>query len=82
MASCKCGRKWSGLNQAHCASGCHEHFSTVSHFDKHRATGHCQHPAAIRDRNGEPVLRASDGPFGITWVSAKERPEHLKREAS
>lgn len=35
MAKCNCGKTWNGKAEAPC-SGCHEHFKSVSAFDKHR----------------------------------------------
>ena len=73
---CLCGRKWHSLTQAHCSSGCHQHFSTVANFDKHRpGSGGCQDPAALTNRKGEPVFKAVKDVWGITWKSAVERPE-------
>lgn len=83
MASCRCGRRWTGLAQAHCASGCHAHFGSVRGFDRHRATGHCADPGTIATRAGKPVFRADDGPLGITWVLATDRihPGQVRRLA-
>ena len=38
-----CGRKWSALEEAHCAA-CHHHFSSDSAFDTHQRIDHksCQ----------------------------------------
>lgn len=73
MANCNCGRNWTGLAQAHCTV-CHEHFSTVGNFDKHRGTGTCQHPADVATRRGEPVLKPVSNRFGVTWVGFGEHP--------
>jgi hypothetical protein len=35
MSGCGCGAAWTGLGMAHCTV-CHETFSTVSNFDRHR----------------------------------------------
>lgn len=72
-ASCKCGRRWSGLGQAHC-SICHRHFSTVTNFDRHKPSyDGCLDPAAITNRRtGNPVLKLSSGPLGGTWVGFGE----------
>lgn len=71
-ATCRCGRTWTGLNQAHCAI-CHRHFSSVAHFDRHRPSyDGCLDPAAILKRSGEPVFKLSAGPLGHTWVGAGE----------
>lgn len=72
-ARCGCGREWDGANQAHCTV-CHRHFSTVANFDRHRPSyDGCLDPAHIVNaRTGQPVLKASEGPFGTTWVGAGE----------
>jgi hypothetical protein len=82
MASCRCGREWSGLAQAHCPT-CHEHFGSVQGFDRHRRSGQCQDPAGITARTGRRVLRSAEGPFGGTWVLDSDRihPQHAKRIA-
>lgn len=36
---CGCGVRWSGYKTAHCCA-CHETFSTVSNFDRHRQGPH------------------------------------------
>jgi hypothetical protein len=53
MASCAmCGARWGGLRTAHC-DACHETFTVVAAFDKHRAGSHtdrgrrCIDPAAV-----------------------------------
>ena len=72
-ASCTCGRKWTGLAQAHCTV-CHRHFSTVANFDRHRpGTKGCQDPASLTKRNGEAAFKASEGPYGTTWMDSRER---------
>jgi hypothetical protein len=51
-ASCaRCRARWGGLKTAHC-SACHETFTVVAAFDKHRAGSHargryCLDPAAV-----------------------------------
>lgn len=71
-ATCRCGRTWTGLNQAHC-SICHRHFSSPANFDRHRPSyDGCLDPAGIQRRNGDPVLKAVSGPLGITWTGAGE----------
>lgn len=37
---CRCGKHWSSLVWAHC-SVCHETFSRVRNFDRHRKNGVC-----------------------------------------
>ena len=82
MASCNCGRNWTGLAQAHCTV-CHEHFGSVRGFDRHRSTGRCQDPAGIVARSGRRVFRNADGGLGGTWVLDTDRvhPQHAKRLA-
>jgi hypothetical protein len=70
---CNCGRKWRGLSQAHCPT-CHAHFSSVDAFDRHRpGTAGCQDPSTMVDKLGVRVYKASEGPFGTTWV--RDRPD-------
>lgn len=82
IATCQCGRSWSGNNQAHCRM-CHEHFSTVKNFDAHRpgprkrdGSPTCGTPATItrtkRDGTVVPVLRSVKYADGPTWVSYTE----------
>jgi hypothetical protein len=73
-AGCNCGRTWTGLSQAHCSSGCHAHFGSVWGFDRHRSTGRCVDPATITTGSGRCVFRKDDGPLGVTWVRADDRP--------
>lgn len=51
MTTCpRCLDQWGGLGTSHCA-GCHNTFTTVTSFDKHRTGSHgygtraCLHPA-------------------------------------
>lgn len=82
MGSCiKCGRHWTGLAQAHCAAtGCHQHFSTVANFDRHRPGGHCQPPGDVHGRDGQPLLKPVVNRFGITWVQNRERPDDIGQD--
>jgi hypothetical protein len=74
---CSCRRLWTGLAQAHCPT-CHEHFSSVAAFDRHRPRGICQHPSTVARRNGDPVFRASENRYGTTWVTYDSRPHPHK----
>jgi hypothetical protein len=57
---CGCGVRWAGYNTCHCASGCHETFTSPTAFDAHRnrraADGGCLDPVTVglvlRDRAG------------------------------
>jgi hypothetical protein len=66
--SCNCGRRWAGMAQAHCSSGCHAHFGSVRAFDRHRAGGQCNDPATMRTKDGKPVFKAVHNHLGTTWV--------------
>lgn len=53
MTTCvRCRKSWGGLKTAHCTA-CHETFTVVSAFDKHRAgshahsTRHCVAPESV-----------------------------------
>jgi hypothetical protein len=53
MVSCvRCPARWGGLKTAHC-NACHQTFTVVAAFDKHRAGSHthddrhCLDPAAV-----------------------------------
>jgi hypothetical protein len=82
MAGCNCGRRWTGLAQAHCMS-CHEHFGSVRGFDRHRPKGHCLNPEPMTRRDGRALYREDAGPYGITWVLHTDRvhPGHARRLA-
>lgn len=41
--TCRCGAEWTGMLTAHCGS-CHETFSAVGPFDRHRKGGACNPP--------------------------------------
>ncbi len=43
---CKCGKSWTGESRCHCAS-CHQTFSNVTHFDKHRKSYKCVDPQSV-----------------------------------
>jgi hypothetical protein len=40
-----CGKTWTGHKRCHCAS-CHENFSSVSAFDRHRQHFSCLNPGS------------------------------------
>lgn len=39
VACPRCGKTWGGLSTAHCTA-CHETFTVVSNFDRHRTGSH------------------------------------------
>ncbi len=76
----KCGRKWTGLIQAHC-SVCHRQFSTVANFDAHRVNKRgCPDPASLRRKKRDgtevPILKEVSTVHGPLWVSWSEDPRH------
>jgi hypothetical protein len=84
-ATCSCGRQWTGTSQAHCAFGCHEHFSTVHNFDLHQprqraqdGSPRCGKPGEMtrtkRDGSVVPPLKAVVTDKGVTWVGFTEDP--------
>lgn len=78
---CNCGRHWSGLSQAHCTV-CHEHFSSVAGFDRHRTTGRCVPPSNVTRRDGRPHFKADHNRFGTTWVEDDPRGHYRTRPES
>lgn len=79
LASCKCGRRWSGTTSAHC-SLCHEHFSTVANFDKHKPSLRgCGDPRTMTRTKGDgtvvPVFKKSlRQAGGVIWIGWAEDP--------
>ncbi|HEX6382227.1 MAG TPA: hypothetical protein VF180_13360 [Acidimicrobiia bacterium] len=65
-----CGMSWTGAGTSHC-SGCHETFTSLAAFDRHRRNFRCIPPAALRM---VPHQRA----WGIVW-SLPVRPENKAR---
>jgi hypothetical protein len=61
-----CDARWTGLDTAHCAN-CHENFSDVAGFDRHRRYGKCLDPATLVDRGGARVFREAGRVFPC-WV--------------
>lgn len=62
MSCAGCSTKWGGFKTCHCTA-CHETFSTISNFDRHRKTGKCQPPkdcGLVRRENGAWCM-PSDG---------------------
>jgi hypothetical protein len=51
----RCDFRWTGLSACHCGA-CHRTFSGLSAFDIHCVGGHCNDPATLVKRNGEPRL--------------------------
>lgn len=74
--TCRCGRAWHSLTEAHCRT-CHRHFGSVDAFDRHHpGRTDCPDPSSLRSANGNPVLRLVDranGPTWITWKSDEQR---------
>lgn len=83
--SCRCGRGWDGLTQAHCAT-CHRHFGSVAAFDMHRQGSaddrFCADPEIIvrgedSKHAGRPRLRAAESPHGVVWISDNPEPHPM-----
>lgn len=70
MASCECGRKWTGNSECHCAS-CHSHFTSDSAFIAHLASPQsddaCYPPSGITRKDGSPALELIERTHGDTW---------------
>lgn len=76
--SCRCGRRWSSLAQAHCVV-CHEHFATVGVADMHGPKdGVCTPPAEVVKKSGEPKLRLSHEAEGPVWRSASQMTDEQR----
>ncbi|WP_439332433.1 FDXHR family putative zinc-binding protein [Saccharopolyspora antimicrobica] len=41
-----CSSRWTGVSRCHC-SGCHQTFSGVTAFDKHRNRSKCREPSKL-----------------------------------
>ena len=67
IASCGgCDATWTATAAAHCAAaGCHQTFSSVTLFDRHRSLagehGACKDPALLVGGNGDPICEFRDG---------------------
>jgi hypothetical protein len=84
-----CGRRWTALQEAHCAACC-RHFSSDSAFDLHQRLDHrpckghpnsrcnarsvCQDPKTLTKRDGSPRLVEVVTPNGSTWAHPGTRP--------
>lgn len=55
-----CPARWGGTNTAHC-SGCHQTFTGVTAFDKHRAGGHAASTRTCVDPASVGLVRADRG---------------------
>ena len=54
-----CKRWWTGAERSHCG-GCHELFSSLTAFDRHRRGGRCLPPESVG-------LTAREKPYGVLW---------------
>lgn len=55
----QCGKWWTGAERSHCG-GCHEMFSSLTAFEKHRRGLRYNDPAGIG-------LEPREKPFGVLW---------------
>lgn len=68
MYSCSgCDNKWGGLAQAHC-SVCHELFSGVTAFDRHRSRGHCLDPRKMKNTDDELIFELRTNGVAPVWA--------------
>lgn len=58
-----CDARWGGYNTAHCA-GCHETFTGIGGFEKHRFRGACLDPATMV--HGEKHSKAGELVFAVS----------------
>ena len=71
MSICKvCDKEWQGLAECHC-SGCHEHFRSISGFDKHRIGRRC---LTVEEMLAKKMIHNQEKGFWIT----ESRPEGLR----
>lgn len=54
-----CGRWWTGAERSHCG-GCHQTFTGMSAFERHRKGLRCNDPASVG-------LVARFRPYGVLW---------------
>jgi hypothetical protein len=54
-----CQKWWTGNERSHCG-GCHELYSSLTAFDRHRRGGVCLPPASVG-------LVAREKPYGVLW---------------
>lgn len=78
---CKCGAWWTGFNSGHCTA-CHQTFTGISAFDRHRTGSHaagnrtCLDPATLLTEAGEPALVAANKPWpGWSMPGTWEGPD-------
>jgi hypothetical protein len=79
----RCGSTWTALGAAHCAAeGCHQTFSAVSLFDRHRYVtrdhGGCVAPAEMMDK-GKQVAFFRDGMWRGPELSEEQRRKMFGR---
>jgi hypothetical protein len=77
IASCRCGRRWTGLAQAHCTV-CHRHFSTDGAADRHRKQASCMDPLLVLRRDGSPVFALRCDAYGATFRLATPLGGHWR----
>ncbi len=62
-----CSNTWGGLAMAHC-SVCHDTYSGITSFDRHRNRGKCVNPETYKNEDGELVFeRRTSGKVPI-WA--------------
>lgn len=58
----RCPARWGGYNTSHCGA-CHETFSTVGNFEKHRVRGQCVDPSSVGLVKTKYWATPNDGSF-------------------
>lgn len=71
-----CDATWTALGAAHCA-GCHQTFSGLTLFDRHRSIvgehGRCYIPAVLVGRSGAPLCEFRDGMWRFPEMTDAEK---------
>lgn len=73
----QCGKWWTGAGRSHCG-GCHETFSSLTAFERHRRGLRCNDPAdSGLEAREQPwgVLWGQPGPESRSWVKTRRRDE-------
>jgi hypothetical protein len=74
-----CITTWTGMVMCHCA-GCHNTFSSLGLFDRHRRGGRCREPGScVLGKDATPAMRQDAR--GV-WVGAEANPRWSKKEAN
>ena len=82
MFTCEgCDHTWTGLLIAHCAA-CHETFTTVQGFDRHRDSDHCRRPKFARRSDGLALYAKSASAKDAWFLASYDTNGVLKRRCA